>query len=52
MNLRELIEDVDVPDTRVAEGTWELARGRVRRRRLVTTGAAGRRSRPSWWPSA
>ena len=41
MNLRELIEDVDVPDTRVAEGTWERARGRVRRRRLVTTGAAG-----------
>ena len=41
MNLRELIEDVDVPDTRVAEGTWELARGRVRRRRLVTSGAAG-----------
>jgi hypothetical protein len=41
MNLRELIEDVDVPDTRVAEGTWERARGRVRRRRLVTSGAAG-----------
>ena len=41
MNLRELIDEVDVPATRVAEGTWERARGRVRRRRWVTAGAAG-----------
>ena len=41
MNLRELIDEVDVPATRVAEGTWETARGRVRRRRWVTAGAAG-----------
>jgi hypothetical protein len=41
MNLRELIDEVDVPGTRVAEGTWERARGRVRRRRWVTAGAAG-----------
>ena len=40
MNLRELIDEVEVPATRVAEGTWELARGRVRRRRWVTAGAA------------
>ena len=40
MNLRELIDEVDVPATRVAEGTWERARGRVRRRRWVTAGAA------------
>ena len=41
MNLRELIDEVDVPATRVAEGTWGRARGRVRRRRWVTAGAAG-----------
>ncbi len=41
MNLRELIDKVDVPATRVAEGTWERARGRVLRRRWVTAGAAG-----------
>lgn len=41
MNLRELIDEVEVPATRVAEGTWERARGRVRRRRWLTAGAAG-----------
>ena len=41
MNLRELVDEVDVPATRVAEGTWERARGRVLRRRWVTAGAAG-----------
>ena len=29
-----------VPPTRVAEGVWETARGRVRRRRTASVGAA------------
>jgi len=41
MNLRELVDTVDVPETRVAEGTWERARGRVRRRRVLACLGAG-----------
>jgi hypothetical protein len=41
MNLRELVETVDVPPTRVAEEAWDRARQRVVRRRATAAGAAG-----------
>lgn len=39
MRLHELVDDLDLPPTRVADGAWDAASRRVRRRR--TAGAAG-----------
>jgi hypothetical protein len=38
MRLHDLVDDLDLPPTRVADGAWDAAARRVRRRR--TTGAA------------
>lgn len=41
MNLRELVDTVDVPPTRVAEEAWDRARDRVIRRRATVAGVVG-----------
>ncbi len=41
MDLRELVDGVDVPDTRVADEAWDRARRRLRRRWGWSAGAAG-----------
>jgi hypothetical protein len=42
MRITELVESLDLPQTQVAEGAWEDARRRVRRRRgALAAGAAG-----------
>ncbi len=41
MTLRDLIDDVEVPATRVAGDAWERGQSRLRRRRVLTVGAAG-----------
>lgn len=41
MNLRELVDTVDIPDTRVAEDAWDRAHARLRRRRAVTAAGVG-----------
>ncbi len=41
MNLRELVDTVDVPETRVAEDAWDRASARLRRRRAVIAGGVG-----------
>jgi hypothetical protein len=37
MNLKELLDTVDAPETHVAEGAWDIGRARLRRRRTVAS---------------
>jgi hypothetical protein len=41
MNLRELVDTVDVPDTRVADDAWDRAHARLRRRRVGIAAGIG-----------
>ena len=40
MNLADLVDQLDLPDTDVAEGAWDAARRRTRHRRVVVVGAS------------
>ncbi|MFT3873252.1 MAG: hypothetical protein QM714_11500 [Nocardioides sp.] len=40
MRLADLVDQMELPETRVAEGAWDAARRRTRRRRTAVAGAA------------